>query len=149
MARQVINLDRGFLVEFFYTCVRECARQYCSYHNQWPVLFGIFPAVGQYYKRLKSREDQDKCGTRLAPSIFKRHCTSFTLCENDKACKNPKEVCECHEHCGKVCIDPSKSKFSVWYTCESSLDRALDLRVSFAYVFLASGLCMLSGRNLM
>jgi len=70
-------------------------------------------AVGQHYKRLKSREGRvNDCPPRLAESVFKHYCTEFTLCENDKACEK-QEICVCNKHCGKVCIDPSKSKYPV------------------------------------
>ena len=72
--------------------------------------FGVFAAAGQLYKRLKSREGKvNDCPPRLAPSVYKRLCKGFTRCQNDKACKKPREICVCVAHCGKVCKDPSKS----------------------------------------
>ena len=106
MARQV-NLNRGFLVDF--SGERECRPSVVHIITSDRYLLGVFPAAGRY-KRLKSQEGRvNNCPTRLAPKVFKIHCKSST-CENDKACK-ANEICVCTEDCGKVCIDPSKSKY--------------------------------------
>lgn len=104
MARQV-NLNRGFLVDF--SGERECTPSVVHIITSDRYLLGVFPAAGRY-KRLKSREGRvNDCPRRLlSPKIFNKDC-KVTTCENDKACK-ANEICACSEHCGKICIDPSK-----------------------------------------
>lgn len=112
-ARQV-NLDRGFLVNFLLAWACICySTDVVNVADGDLHYVGVFAAVGQHYKRLKTREGRvNDCPPRLAESVFKHYCTEFTLCENDKACEK-QEICVCNKHCGKVCIDPSKSKYPV------------------------------------
>lgn len=99
-----------------------------KYRKSWvwrtmisPLFWYFAAAVGHLYKRLKSREGKvNDCPPRLAERVFKKKCQPFfTLCENDKSCKTDEEICVCNEHCGKVCVNPSKCSGSVFIAREN------------------------------